>query len=96
MLITKTKYFNIESTGFLFELKSDKQVSPEREDDEQFEAEWATKETIEKEIKDELHKKNVRIRFCHPGAMEGDGIHINSGFLNGLNKEDAIQKCLST
>ena len=26
------------------------------------------------------------------GAMVGDGIHINSGFLDGLNKEDAIDK----
>lgn len=25
-------------------------------------------------------------------AFTGDGIHINSGFLDGLNKEDAINK----
>ena len=28
-------------------------------------------------------------------AYEGDGLHINSGFLNGLNKKDAIDKMLS-
>lgn len=28
-------------------------------------------------------------------AYEGDGVHINSGFLNGLNKEDAIAKMIS-
>ena len=28
-------------------------------------------------------------------AYEGDGLHINSGFLNGLNKKDAINKMLS-
>lgn len=28
------------------------------------------------------------------GAFEGDGMHINSGFLNGLNKEDAINKTI--
>ncbi len=28
------------------------------------------------------------------GAMTGDGVHINSGFLNGLNKEDGINKML--
>ena len=28
-------------------------------------------------------------------AYEGDGIHINSGFLNGLNKEDAIAKMIN-
>lgn len=27
-------------------------------------------------------------------AYEGDGIHINSGFLDGLNKEEAINKML--
>lgn len=27
-------------------------------------------------------------------AFEGDGLHINSGFLNGLNKQDAIDKML--
>ncbi|MCQ2087097.1 MAG: leucine--tRNA ligase [Bacilli bacterium] len=27
-------------------------------------------------------------------AYEGDGVHINSGFLNGMNKEDAIAKML--
>lgn len=28
-------------------------------------------------------------------AYTGDGIHINSGFLNGLNKEDAINKMIA-
>lgn len=28
-------------------------------------------------------------------AFEGDGIHINSDFLNGLNKEDAIEKIIN-
>ena len=28
------------------------------------------------------------------GAYTGDGIHINSGFLNGLNKQDAINKMI--
>ena len=28
-------------------------------------------------------------------AYEGDGLHINSGFLDGLNKEDAINKMIS-
>ncbi len=28
------------------------------------------------------------------GAMTSDGLHINSGFLNGLNKEDAIKKMI--
>ena len=28
-------------------------------------------------------------------AYEGDGLHINSGFLNGLNKQDAIDKMIA-
>lgn len=28
-------------------------------------------------------------------AFTGDGAHINSGFLNGLGKQDAIDKCIS-
>ena len=28
-------------------------------------------------------------------AFTGDGLHINSDFLNGLNKEDAINKIIS-
>ena len=89
----KDKYFNIESTGFLFKLVSDKQESQNLEEDETFTVEWVDKKVIEEEIVDGLHKKTFEYAM-KPGAMEGDGIHINSDFLNGLNKEDAINKML--
>jgi len=38
-------------------------------------------------LKDENNDIDIR-----ESAMTGDGIHINSGFLDGLNKEDAIKK----
>lgn len=38
-------------------------------------------------LKDENSDVDIR-----ESAMTGDGIHINSGFLDGLNKEDAIKK----
>ncbi|MCI8544794.1 MAG: leucine--tRNA ligase [Bacilli bacterium] len=38
-------------------------------------------------LKDENSDVGIR-----ESAMTGDGIHINSGFLDGLNKEDAIKK----
>ncbi len=42
------------------------------------------------EIKDESNQKSIE-----NGAMVGDGIHINSSFLNGLNKDEAIEKIIS-
>ena len=89
----KDKYFNIESTGFLFKLVSDKQESQNLDEDETFTVEWVDKKVIEEEIVDGLHKKTFEYAM-KPGATEGDGIHINSDFLNGLNKEDAINKML--
>ena len=89
----KDKYFNIESTGFLFKLVSDKVEKEQREEDETFTVEWVDKKTILNEVKDGLHYKTFEYAM-NPGAMEGDGIHINSDFLNGLNKEEAINKML--
>ncbi len=51
-----------------------------------------------KEIMNLLKKFNLQITQVINGdkidevAYEGDGIHINSGFINDLNKEDAINK----
>ncbi len=87
----KDKYFNIESTGLLFKLNSDKQASQNLDEDELFEVEWVSKEIIENEIKDELHTKTYTY-LMNETAMTGDGIHINSDFLNGLNKQEAIDK----
>ena len=89
----KDKYFNIESTGFLFKLIDHKQNGQNLDDDEKFDLEWVDRKTIEAEVNDGLHKKTFEYAM-NPGAMEGDGIHINSEFLNGLNKEDAINKML--
>ena len=89
----KDKYFNIESTGFLFKLKSNTQNKQNLDDDEKFDLEWVDRKVIEAEITDGLHKKTFEYAM-KPGAMEGDGIHINSEFLDGLNKEDAINKML--
>lgn len=89
----KDKYFNIESTGFLFKLKSNKKEEQQLDEDEKFSVEWVDQKTILNEITDGLHKKTFEYASA-PGAMEGDGIHINSDFLNSLNKEEAIQKML--
>ena len=90
----KDKYFNIEATPLLFELKSDARDNQNLDEDENFEVEWVDRAVIEKEIKDELHRKSFEY-VSHPGAMTGDGTHVNSDFLNGLNKEEAINKMIS-
>ena len=90
----KDKYFEIESTGLLFNLKSSHKVEQNLDEDEKFSVEWASRDVIENEIKDELHMKTFN--YCmNDTAMENDGLHINSGFLNGLNKQDAIDKMIN-
>ena len=90
----KDKYFQIECTGFLFELNSNINQSQNLDEDEKFDVEWVSKEVIEKEIMDALHKKTYEY-VTVKNAMVGDGIHINSDFLNGLNKEEAINKMIT-
>ena len=88
----KDKYFNIESTGLYFKLKSDKRESQNLDEDEDFDVEWVSFKELS-EVKDELHSKTFDYAM-HPGAMVGDGIHINSDILDGMNKEEAIQTML--
>lgn len=90
----KDKYFNIQATPFLFTLNSDKMVSQNLDDDEKFQVEWVSKDIIQKEVVDELHKKSFEYTV-NETAMVGDGIHINSDVLDGLHKEEAISKMIS-
>ncbi len=90
----KDKYFNIQATPFLFTLNSDKMVSQNLDDDEKFKVEWVSKDIIQKEIVDELHKKSFEYTV-NETAMVGDGIHIYSDVLDGLHKEEAISKMIS-
>lgn len=89
----KDKYFNIESTGLLFKLKSGHKVNQNLDSDEKFVVEWVDRDIIDAEIKDELHQKTFE--YClNDTAMIGDGIHINSDILNGLGKDEAIEKMI--
>ncbi len=89
----KDKYFEIESTGLYFKLKSNHKGKQNLDEDEKFDIEWVARDVIENEIKDELHEKTFEYAL-EDKALEKDGIHINSEFLNGLNKTDAINKML--
>ena len=41
-----------------------------------------------------VDQDNIGIELANVAAWIGDGIHINSGFLNGMNKEEAIDKMI--
>ncbi len=78
----------------MFELKTHHKENQNLDADEAFDVEWVSLETVEQEIKDALHLKILE--YIQSGcAMVGDGIHIHSEFLNGLNKEDAISTMIA-
>ena len=89
----KNKAFSITANGLLFKLNSDRQVDTNLDDDEKFTVEWVDRKTIEEEVKDELHI-TVFNNTLNPCAYAGEGIHVNSDFINGLNKQDAIDKMI--
>ena len=93
----KDKAFSIESTGLLFKIINDEKQEQILDEDEKnnFIVEWVDKKTIEEEVKDELHITTFH-DLLNPGAYTGDGVMINSDFLNGItNKKDAINKMLA-
>lgn len=90
----KDQYFNVEATPFLFRLNSNEQTERKLEEDEKFELEWVDKETISREVMDELHQKSFEY-VTTGGAMCGEGIHIHSEMLDGLHKQEAIDKIIA-
>lgn len=87
----KRKAFSIIASGLLFELQSDTKGEIHLDEDERdaFTVEWVSKEVIEKEVKDALHKYSYE-SLLNPAAYTEDGIHVNSVILDGMNKEEAI------
>lgn len=90
----KDKYFTIECTGLFFKLKNHDKNVQHLDQDEVFDVEWVEEKVVLNEIKDELHLKTYEYAKKE-GAMVGDGIHIHSDFLDGLNKDEAIDKMIS-
>lgn len=85
---SKNQAHNIDCTGFLFDLIDEEKTEQNLDEEEKFKVEWVEKSTIQQEIKDELHS-TVFKNCLSPRAYTGDGKIINSGILNGLNKEEA-------
>ena len=91
----KNRAYSINAVGLLFELVDDTKVNTNLDEDEKdnFKIEWVCKEQIS-EVTDELHS-TVFSNLIYPKAYTGDGAHINSDFLNGLGKQEAIDKMIS-
>ena len=89
----KKQAYSIEAVGLLFELIDDSVENTAMDEDEEdnFTVEWISKDTILSEIHDDLHSKVFEYLLL-PNAYVGDGIHINSGFLDGLDKQEALLK----
>lgn len=85
--------YNVEMTGLLFRLDDYKQERQQLEKDEVFDIEWVDSKTICDEVKDEGHQTLFQT-LINDTAYIGDGIHINSDFINGLNQEDATNKMI--
>lgn len=55
---------------------------------------WIDKKDLVESLTTNAHKYDAERYLSGEGAMSEDGVHINSGFLDGLNKEEAIEKML--
>lgn len=91
----KNQAYEIEADGLLFTLIDEEKVSTnlDIEEDNKFTVEWVSKEQIEKDIIDELHK-TVFNNLINKGAYIGEGKMINSDFLNGINSSNAKDKAI--
>ena len=82
------RYKDMNVTPILLELDSDT-TQEEKEN-----VSWIEKSKLEKEIKDNVLYSMVYKYLLNPGAMTGDGIHINSEELDNLDKTSAIEKII--
>ena len=92
----KNKAYEIESTGLLFKLIDDTKIEQQLDEDEKgnFKLEWVNRDTIENEVKDELHITTFKNTLNEVAYTEA-GKMINSEFLNGItDKNEAINKMI--
>lgn len=56
---------------------------------------WISKDELLSKLTSEAHKYDAMRLINGEGALTEDGVHINSGILDGMNKEDAINTMLA-
>ncbi len=85
---------HITSHTVIGKLKDLEQVERSKEESDLQEVLWISKEELIDKLSTNAHKYDAIRVLNNEGAMTEDGIHINSGFLDGLNKDDAINKII--
>ncbi len=75
-------------------LNSLNNVGRSNEEDELQEVMWIDKKDLIETLSTNAHKYDASRILSNERAMTEDGIHINSGFLDGLGKEEAIEKMI--
>ncbi|MCI8498886.1 MAG: class I tRNA ligase family protein [Bacilli bacterium] len=75
-------------------LNSLNNVGRSSEEDELQEVMWVNKKDLVDTLSTNAHKYDASRILSNERAMTEDGIHINSGFLDGLGKEEAIEKMI--
>ncbi|MDD3048953.1 MAG: class I tRNA ligase family protein [Bacilli bacterium] len=93
---SKNKARYIDATGLYFELQSDNRIEQKLEADEKdkFKVEWVSKDIVEKEVNDMLHKA-VYDNFVYEMPYLGDGILVNSEEMNGKNNREAMKDIIA-
>lgn len=85
---------HITSHTVVGKLKSLKNIERSKEEAELQEIMWIDRDKLIDSLSTNAHKYDATRVLMNEGAMIEDGLHINSGFLDGLNKEEAIDKML--
>ncbi len=87
---SKGKNRLIEAFGFFYELESDARTETKLEADEEsrFSVEWISEQQAAASVTDPLHKTLFE-KFIQGRCFAGEGIAVNSGFLDGLPTEQA-------
>lgn len=75
-------------------LKSLNIIERSKEESDLQEVMWVTKDELIETLNTEAHRYDAKRVLEDREVYTEDGVHVNSGFLDGLNKEDAIEKML--
>ena len=76
-------------------LNSLESIERSKEEDELQEVLWIDKDELIETVNTNAHKYDAIRALEGDKAMIEDGVHINSGFLDGLDKEEAIERMLT-
>lgn len=75
-------------------LRSLDQIERSQEEQDSQDIVWIEKDKVIEAQQTDAHKYDLTRAIEGEGALAAEGVHINSGFLDGLSKEDAIDAAI--